>query len=141
MAWALIIGPVPAAALAGERHLDGVGRGRDLVITDPGGYRVAAERIDLDLDRFDERITAAGKTGTRMARKLLSEAVQARARSGGSALGGMSARLSEQECHELVQLARVRCPGRVQDDGEGPRCCAPRRLAGRPADRADQDGA
>ena len=63
-----------------RRHLDGVGRGRDLVITDPGGYRVAAERIDLDLDRFDERITAAGKAGTRMARKLLSEAVQARAR-------------------------------------------------------------
>jgi hypothetical protein len=37
------------------------------VVTDPGGYRVAAERIDLDLDRFDERITAAGKAGTRMA--------------------------------------------------------------------------
>ena len=63
-----------------RRHLDGVGRGRDLVVTDPGGYRVAAERIDLDLDRFDERITAAGKAGTRMARKLLSEAVQAAAR-------------------------------------------------------------
>ena len=63
-----------------RRHLDGVGRGRDLVVTDPGGYRVAAERIDLDLDRFDERITAAGKAGTRMARKLLSEAVQAGAR-------------------------------------------------------------
>lgn len=63
-----------------RRHLDGVGRGRDLVVTDPGGYRVAAERIDLDLDRFDERITAAGKAGTRMARKLLNEAVQARAR-------------------------------------------------------------
>ena len=52
----------------------------NLVVTDPGGYRVAAERIDLDLDRFDERITAAGKAGTRMARKLLNEAVQARAR-------------------------------------------------------------
>ena len=63
-----------------RRHLDGVGRGRDLVVTEPGGYRVAAERIDLDLDRFDERITAAGKAGTRMARKLLSEAVQAGAR-------------------------------------------------------------
>ena len=63
-----------------RRHLDGVGRGRDLVVTDPGGYRLAAERIDLDLDRFDERITAAGKAGTRMARKLLSEAVQAAAR-------------------------------------------------------------
>jgi DNA-binding SARP family transcriptional activator len=63
-----------------RRHLDGVGRGRDLVVTDRGGYRLAAERIDLDLDRFDERITAAGKAGTRMARKLLSEAVQAGAR-------------------------------------------------------------
>jgi DNA-binding SARP family transcriptional activator len=63
-----------------RRHLDGVGRGRDLVVTDPGGYRLAAERIDLDLDRFDERITAAGKAGTRMARKLLSEAAQAGAR-------------------------------------------------------------
>lgn len=60
-----------------RRHLDGVGRGRDLVVTDPGGYRLATERIDLDLDRFDERITAAGKSGTRMARKLLSEAAQA----------------------------------------------------------------
>jgi DNA-binding SARP family transcriptional activator len=63
-----------------RRQLDGVGRGRDLVVTEPGGYRLAAERIDLDLDRFDERITAAGKTGTRMARKLLNEAVQAGAR-------------------------------------------------------------
>ena len=63
-----------------RRHLDGVGRGRDLVVTDPGGYRLAADRIDLDLDRFDERITAAGKAGTKMARKLLSEAVQAGAR-------------------------------------------------------------
>ena len=63
-----------------RRHLDGVGRGRDLVVTDPGGYRLAAERIDLDLDRFDERITAAGKAGTRMARELLGEAAQAGAR-------------------------------------------------------------
>jgi DNA-binding SARP family transcriptional activator len=63
-----------------RRHLDGVGRGRDLVVTDRSGYRLAAERFDLDLDRFDERITAAGKAGTRMARKLLSEAVQAGAR-------------------------------------------------------------
>ena len=63
-----------------RRHLDGVGRGRDLVVTEPGGYRLAAERIDLDLDRFDERITSAGKAGTRMARKLLSEAVQVGAR-------------------------------------------------------------
>ena len=63
-----------------RRHLDGVGRGRDLVVTDRGGYRVADERIDLDLNRFDERITAAGKAGTRMARELLNEAVQARAR-------------------------------------------------------------
>lgn len=60
-----------------RRHLDGDERGRDLVVTESGGYRLAAERVDLDLDRFDERITAAGKTGTRMARKLLSEAVQA----------------------------------------------------------------
>jgi DNA-binding SARP family transcriptional activator len=59
-----------------RRHLDDVGRGRDVVVTEPGGYRLAAERIDLDLDRFDELITAAGKAGTRMARKLLSEAVQ-----------------------------------------------------------------
>jgi DNA-binding SARP family transcriptional activator len=63
-----------------RRHLGGDGRGRDLVVTEPGGYRLAAERVDLDLDRFDERITAAGKTGTRMARKLLSEAVLAGAR-------------------------------------------------------------
>jgi DNA-binding SARP family transcriptional activator len=63
-----------------RRHLNGVGRGRDLVVTDPGGYRLAAERVDLDLDRFDERITAAGKAGTRMARELLSEAVRAGAR-------------------------------------------------------------
>src|ERR1700733_14538159 len=63
-----------------RRHLDGVGRGRDLVVTDRGGYRLAAERMDLGPHRFDERITAAGKAGTRMARKLLSEAVQAGAR-------------------------------------------------------------
>jgi DNA-binding SARP family transcriptional activator len=63
-----------------RRHLNAVGRGRDLVVTDPGGYRLAAERVDLDLDRFDERITAAGKAGTRMARELLSEAVRAGAR-------------------------------------------------------------
>jgi DNA-binding SARP family transcriptional activator len=63
------------------RHrLGGDGRERDLVVTESGGYRLAAERVDLDLDRFDERITAAGKTGTRMARKLLSQAVQAGAR-------------------------------------------------------------
>jgi DNA-binding SARP family transcriptional activator len=63
-----------------RRHLDHDGQGRDLVITEPGGYTLDAERVDLDLDRFDERITAAGKTSTRMARKLLSEAVQAGAR-------------------------------------------------------------
>ena len=63
-----------------RHHLDGDGRGRDLVVTESGGYRLAAERVDLDLDRFDERITAAGKAGTRVARKLLSEAMQAAAR-------------------------------------------------------------
>jgi DNA-binding SARP family transcriptional activator len=63
-----------------RHHLDGDGQGRDLVVTESGGYRLAADRVDLDLDRFDERISAAGKTGTRMARKLLSEAVQAGAR-------------------------------------------------------------
>ena len=60
-------GPGCSAPSRWQRWADGVGRGRDLVVTDPGGYRVAAERIDLDLDRFDERITAAGKAGTRMA--------------------------------------------------------------------------
>jgi DNA-binding SARP family transcriptional activator len=63
-----------------RRQLDRVGRGRDLVVTEPGGYRLAAGRVDLDLDRFDERITAAGRTGTRMARMLLDEAVAAGAR-------------------------------------------------------------
>jgi DNA-binding SARP family transcriptional activator len=63
-----------------RRHLSGVGRCRDLVVTETGGYRLAAERVDLDLDRFDERITAAGKAGTRMARELLSEAVRTAAR-------------------------------------------------------------
>jgi len=63
-----------------RRHLDGDGQGRDLVVTEPGGYRLAAELAELDLDRFDEQIAAAGKTGTRVARKLLSDAVQAGAR-------------------------------------------------------------
>jgi PAS domain S-box-containing protein len=63
-----------------RRHLDAHGRGRGLVVTEPGGYRLAANRADLDLDRFDERITAVGKVGTRVARKLLGEAVEAAAR-------------------------------------------------------------
>ena len=63
-----------------RRHLGPGGRGRELVVTEPGGYRLAAERVDLDLDRFDERISAAGRAGTRVTRKLLGEAVQAAAR-------------------------------------------------------------
>ena len=91
-----------------RRHLDGVGRGRDLVVTDPGGYRVAAERIDLDLDRFDERITAAGKAGTRMARKLLSEAVQARAR--GEVLEDEPYACQPAGWHQSVTLVTTRGP-------------------------------
>jgi hypothetical protein len=67
---AVIIGPVRAvgprafAALENyvsvlRRHLDGVGRGRDLVATDPSGYRVAAERIDLDPAR--DRVVEANR--------------------------------------------------------------------------------
>ncbi len=63
-----------------RRHLGPGGRGRELVVTEPGGYRLAAGQVDLDLDRFDERITAAGRTGTRVTRKLLGEAVQMAAR-------------------------------------------------------------
>ncbi|HEY1702345.1 MAG TPA: AAA family ATPase [Trebonia sp.] len=63
-----------------RRHLDDVGRGRELVVTVPGGYRLAADRIGLDLDHFDDRITAAGRAGTRMARNLLDDAVRIAAR-------------------------------------------------------------
>jgi PAS domain S-box-containing protein len=63
-----------------RRHLDPQGSGRDLVITGPGSYRLAVERVDLDLDHFDDGITAAGTAGTRAARRLLAEVLQLGAR-------------------------------------------------------------
>jgi PAS domain S-box-containing protein len=75
----------PLAALENHvstlrRHLGPLGWGRDLVVTGPGSYRLAIERVDLDLDRFDDGITAAGQAGTRAARRLLAEVLRVAAR-------------------------------------------------------------
>jgi len=63
-----------------RRHLGPWGPGPSLVVTGPGSYRLASERVDLDLDHFDDGITAAGQAGTRAARKLLAEALRVGAR-------------------------------------------------------------
>ena len=93
-----------------RRHLGPGGRGRP-VVTEPGGYRLAAQRVDLDLDRFDERISTAGKAGTRVARKLLGEAVQVAAR--GAVLE------DEPYAHWAEELRRTYPPAAGSASGRG----------------------
>lgn len=58
-----------------RRHLEVNAKRRRLIVTEPGGYRLVAEAVDLDLDRFDERIAAAAGFGSRVARRVMGEAL------------------------------------------------------------------
>jgi DNA-binding SARP family transcriptional activator len=48
---------------------------RDLVVTESEAYRVAADLVDLDLDRFDELVDRAAHEPTRAARRSLESAL------------------------------------------------------------------
>jgi DNA-binding SARP family transcriptional activator len=50
-------------------------RARELVVTERGGYRLAVEHADIDLDRFDELLARAGRAPGETARRYLSEAL------------------------------------------------------------------
>ena len=55
-----------------RRRLEVLGlRGRDIVLTEPGAYRVPADRVELDLDEFDHLIKMASTDGGRRAREHL----------------------------------------------------------------------
>ena len=56
--------------LATDREL-----ARQLVVTEPEAYRVAMERVDLDLERFDELVDRAAHEPTRDARRSLESAL------------------------------------------------------------------
>jgi DNA-binding SARP family transcriptional activator len=59
-----------------RRRLQALGvRGRDVVLTEPGAYRVPADRVELDLDRFDELLKLASTTGRQQARAHLASAL------------------------------------------------------------------
>jgi len=59
-----------------RRHLSMCGRrGRDVVITVPGGYTVAPEAIELDLDAFDDLVAAAADAPKAETLGLLEEAL------------------------------------------------------------------
>jgi DNA-binding SARP family transcriptional activator len=58
-----------------RRRLAPDGGGRELIVTEPGGYRVPAEHVDLDVDRFDELIERAERSPTGEARRLWAAAV------------------------------------------------------------------
>ena len=53
-----------------RRNIDPDGNGRDLVITEPGGYRFAIERVELDIERFDDLNERAARTHRRGAPPL-----------------------------------------------------------------------
>ena len=48
---------------------------RELVITEVEAYRFATDRVDLDLDRFDELLERSGREPTSRARRSLKEAL------------------------------------------------------------------
>jgi DNA-binding SARP family transcriptional activator len=48
---------------------------RELVVTEHEAYRFAAERVRIDIDRFDELVDAAGRATTAKARRLLADAL------------------------------------------------------------------
>jgi DNA-binding SARP family transcriptional activator len=50
-------------------------RARRLVVTEAEAYRFATERIELDLDRFDELLEHSAREPTRTARRLLEQAL------------------------------------------------------------------
>jgi len=58
-----------------RRRLAPDGGGRTLIVTDPGGYRVPHERVELDIDRFDELIERAERSPAGEARRLWAAAV------------------------------------------------------------------
>jgi DNA-binding SARP family transcriptional activator len=59
-----------------RRHLvSGRERARRIVVTEAEAYRVATELVDLDLDRFDELIERSAREPTRVARRLLEQAL------------------------------------------------------------------
>jgi DNA-binding SARP family transcriptional activator len=51
-------------------------RARRLIVTEPEAYRVAAELVDLDLDRFDELHERSSREPTRRARRSLEQALE-----------------------------------------------------------------
>jgi len=60
-----------------RRHLtDDRERARQLVVTEVEAYRLAADLIELDLDRFDELFERAAGEPTRRARRSLEEALE-----------------------------------------------------------------
>jgi DNA-binding SARP family transcriptional activator len=59
-----------------RRHLvSDRARARQLVITEAEAYRFAADQVELDLDRFDELVERSAHAPTRLARRLLEEAL------------------------------------------------------------------
>lgn len=50
-------------------------RARELVVTEAEAYRLATDLVDLDLDRFDELVERSAGEPTRVARRLLEEAL------------------------------------------------------------------
>lgn len=50
-------------------------RARELVVTERGAYRFAAERANIDLDRFDELLARAGRAPTETSRRCLIDAL------------------------------------------------------------------
>jgi DNA-binding SARP family transcriptional activator len=59
-----------------RRRLAPEGGGRELIVTEPGGYRLPAERAELDLDRFDDLIERAARSPTAEARRLWAAAIK-----------------------------------------------------------------
>jgi pimeloyl-ACP methyl ester carboxylesterase/DNA-binding SARP family transcriptional activator len=51
------------------------GLGRRLILTEPGGYRLAAEELAVDVDRFEALLRGAAASGPAERRPLLEEAV------------------------------------------------------------------
>lgn len=57
-----------------RRSLDPEGTtGRSLILTEPGAYRLAQERVDVDLDRFDALMERASMADVAEAQELLAE--------------------------------------------------------------------